>query len=113
MFWGSFVSSWVLQDVEGRRQRPNELGQSHMDQLVAKKRWISRPVWLLLGGLLALAAVWLIRTEIDRQISMRLSRPSTTETSEGTLVIVGGGDVPHSARRKFMELPLADILPSW
>ncbi len=75
-----------------------------MDQLVAKKRWISRPVWLLVGGLLALAAVWLIRKEIDRQISMRLSRPSTTETSEGTLVIVGGGDVPHSARRKFMEL---------
>ncbi len=75
-----------------------------MAQPATKKWWLSRPQWVTLCGIGAVALAVFVRQEIQSQIDRALRAKSAQEASEGTLVICGGGDVPPTARRKFMEL---------
>lgn len=76
-----------------------------MAQQVAKRIWTLRLQLSLLLGLVLLLVAFYARTEILQQISRQLiPRSVAREASEGTLVVCGGGEVPPSARRKFMEL---------
>ncbi len=74
-----------------------------MAQPVAKKRWFLRPRWVICCGLL-LAIAFFVSNEQTRILNLLSSKRSAVEASEGTLVVCGGGDVPPSARRKFMDL---------
>lgn len=72
---------------------------------VAKRWWISRSQAVLLCGVLLIALAFVLRQEIQTQIDRALrAKSAANEASEGTLVVCGGGDVPPTARRKFMDL---------
>ena len=76
-----------------------------MAQKVAKTGWISRSHLVMLAGVLLIAVAFLLRKEIQTQIDRTLrAKSAAIEASEGTLVVCGGGDVPSTARRKFMDL---------
>jgi cyanophycinase len=76
-----------------------------MAQHVASKAWTSRPLWVSCCGVVLIALAIFVRREIQSQVDTALrAKRSAASTAEGSLVVCGGGDVPPTARRKFMEL---------